>query len=304
MRILVTGGTGFVGTHLCRELSKQGYTVTVFDLKPPAHTLDVRNFEQVQTVVRANDHVFHLAAIASMPYCQAHPIESYQTNVMGTANVLEAIRLENKNRKEPIRLIFTSSSAVYGGLGKQGAKLSEKQNLREPLSFYAAQKLAAEHMIKNYCEHHAVPAMVFRPFNIYGLGQDLNSPYAGVMTLYLSALQKGLPLKVDGSGKQTRDFIHVDDVVGSLIATLKVPTSKFDAEPMNLGSGKSITIIELAKKMLAASGSKVKLERTPSRQGDVSHSCADIRKVSQALKWKPRIDLKTGLSTLFENHHG
>ncbi len=307
--ILVTGGAGFIGTHLCRALSYEGNSVLVLDLKKPQVLVpgvtylegDIRNPEQIQAALSKADAVFHLAALASMPYCQSYPLESYQTNVLGTANVLEAIRQENLKRSTPIQFVFTSSSAVYGKLGKPKKKLSEQLLLAAPLSFYAAQKLAAEHMILNYSRHHQIPAMVFRLFNIYGPGQDLSSPYAGVMTLYLSALQKRQPLKIDGTGKQTRDFIYVTDVANVMALTLKVSLTKWNAEPMNLGCGKSTSVLDLAKKMLAVSKIQVKLERRPSRQGDVSYSCADIRKLTQTLKWKPQVDLESGLSLLFKS---
>lgn len=298
-QVLVTGGAGFIGTHLCRALVQTGRKVRVLDLKDPAEAVpgvdyvkgDVRHADTVKKVVQGIDAVYHLAAIASVPLCQEHPYESTQTNLASTALVME-------NLKPGTRFVFAGSSAVYGDSGKEGESLSEDRPIENLASFYAAQKYGSETVIQQFQKSRGIPSVVFRFFNVYGPGQDPKSPYTGVITAFSEAIKAGRPLRLNGGGVQTRDFVSVHDIVKALILAIEVPAGACDAQPINLGTGQSVTIRKLAEIMKAVSKSQVLLQDTPWREGDVHHSTANISRASQKLGWKPSVSLENGLREL------
>jgi UDP-glucose 4-epimerase len=298
-QVLVTGGAGFIGTHLCRALIQSGRRVRVLDLKDPAQVIqgvdyqkgDVRDAQAVKKAVQNVNAVYHLAAIASVPLCQEQPYESTQTNLASTALVME-------NLKPGTRFVFAGSSAVYGDTGKAGESLSEVRSIENLASFYAAQKFGSETLIQQFQKSHGISSVIFRFFNVYGPGQDPKSPYTGVITAFSEAIKAGRPLRLNGGGVQTRDFISVHDVVSGLIQAVEAPDSACDAQPINLGTGQSVTIRKLAETMKAVSSSQVSLEDAPWREGDVCHSTAKISRAFEKLGWKPSISLEKGLKEL------
>ena len=308
MKILATGGAGFIGTHLCRLLVGQGHEVRVLDLVRPQTPIanveyiqgDIRDYNAVQAVIEDVDAVFHLAATVSVPLCQENPLESYGVNVVGTCQVLEAIRNEMTRTKKEIRFVFSGSSVVYGDSGEKNEAISEIVPLKTPLSFYGAQKLASEHAIKLYRQTYGIPSIVFRYFNVFGPGQDPSSPYSGVISIFAGRLKQGQTFYLNGSGEQTRDFVSVHDVARANAMALKVPTEQADALPINIGSGTSVSIKELATAMMAVAGREVRTEKRPPREGDIPYSMANISRARQILKWEPKVSLIEGLSELRE----
>lgn len=315
MRILVTGGAGFIGTHLCRRLVSEGHFVRVLDLKDPKAAVpsvsyergDVRDSKIVERLVREADAVYHFAAIVSVPLCQEKPVESHQTNLLATLQVLDAISEEQKRRnanaqarpKRPIRLIFSGSSVVYGASCQSASdRCVEDSAMAWPLSFYGAQKLGSEHAIRLYFEHHHIPSVVFRFFNVYGPGQDPKSPYSGVISIFSDAIREGRPLHLHGGGSQTRDFISVHDVVDACVRALDAPDDQCTGQAFNLGTGTSVTIRSLAEKMAHVVGRNVDLIETPAREGDVKFSLASIARAERILEWHPKVSLEQGLSEL------
>ncbi len=305
-KILVTGGSGFIGTHLCRVLLKAGYEVRVLDLVIPAKPFedvryiqgDVRDMATVSAAVRDVCAVFHFAARVSVPVCRDEPVESYHTNVLGTARIAEAIRHESLRQDRKVRLIFSSSASVYGNLGREGFPLSEEGPTAQPLSLYAAQKLASEQMLRLFHQDYGLAALVFRFFNVYGPGQDPQSPYSGVISVFSSALRDAKPLRLNGGGSQTRDFVSVYDIVTGCIRALEVHEKQCDARPINIGFGRSVSIRTLAEEMIQLSKKEVPLEISLPWPGDVLHSLADIRCAQKILNWNPQFHLSEGLAEL------
>ena len=303
--VLVTGGAGFIGTHLCRALIKAGNTVVSLDLKniapsPVAHVNyvsgDARDFYTVRNLLKLYSvtAVYHLAATVSVPLCQKDAVESYSNNVNATLTVLEAC----KSHPTKVRFAFASSAALYGSLGDNRKALSEEKIASRFSSFYAAQKHASEKMIELYSEFHGVPALIFRFFNVYGHGQDPSSPYSGVITIFSKLAKEKKPLLLYNAGIQTRDFIAVTDLAQAISSALCLPESSWDAKVVNLGSGKPITVRTLAEMVLKITGSPSTIIDTTHREGDVLHSCADITRAKKLLNFIPSADLTEKLTEL------
>jgi UDP-glucose 4-epimerase len=300
--ILVTGGSGFIGTHLVRALAQAGHEVTVLDLKAPALSVrgvkylvgDVREDRDLARLVPSVDAVYHLAAIVSVPECQADPLGSFETNTRATLKILELIR-----KSKRARFIFASSSAVYGDLGHQNP-IAETTPLTEPASFYGAQKLTSEQWVRLYAKTHGIRGTVFRFFNVYGSGQKADSPYSGVISLFVKRLRDGQPLLLNGGGEQTRDFVAVADVVSALVRALSTENAEVLAgAPLNLGSGSATRIKELAELLASFSERRPVIESAPARSGDILYSCADIARAERELAWRPQVKLAHGLRELW-----
>jgi UDP-glucose 4-epimerase len=308
MKFLVTGGVGFIGTHLCQSLAADGHEVVVLDLRDPETVIpgvkyvrgDIRKPEDLDRTVRDVHTVFHLAAIVSIPLCQQDPYGSYETNLMGTLRVIEAIRRESDRTGQKARQVFASSAATYGYLGDNGQALVEDHTADPPISFYGAQKLGSEHAIRQARDVYGLPAVIFRFFNVFGPGQDPKSPYSGVITLFTARLREGKPLTVFGDGSQTRDFVSVHDLVAALRAVPGLPEKACDARPMNLGSGKTLTVRDLAMAMQEVTGVRVPMQNQPPRDGDILHSRANISRAREVLGWEPKVTLERGLAELLK----
>ncbi len=296
LKILITGGAGFIGTHLARRALSEGHQVTSWDVRAPLKAVsgveylhrDVREIENYQNELFKFDLIYHLAAIVSVPLCQKDPVGSFETNVRSTIKIATALR----NHPQKIPLVFASSSAVYGVLGDQHPKLKEDLMLGAPLSLYAAQKRFCEDVLRNFLQLESRPFLGLRFFNIYGEGQDRHSPYSGVMTLYAHAAETNQPIQIFGDGKATRDFVFVDDVVK---VCLQLGRGLVDGDPklqnidvLNVGSGQTITIDQLADLYLKKSQSYVTKNYAPPRPGDILHSCANIEKLQKITGWTPR----------------
>lgn len=306
MKIVVTGGSGFIGTHLCRALKREGHDVRVLDLRDAREPVDgvhyvrgdVRDGATVRRELEGADAVYHFAAIVNVAECQDKPHESYRTNFMGTVEVLQAVREEGERTGRMPRVIFAGSSAVYGRNGLEGEPISEEGVAGEPLSFYASQKLASEHAIRMFHEYCGVPAVTFRFFNVYGYGQDPKSPYSGVITIFSRLAHEGRDLPLNDGGFQTRDFVSVHDLVRANLKALELPADQCDGRAINLGTGRTVTIRQLGATILEAAGGEGDLITAPARPGDVPHSRADISRARDLLGWEPEVSLEAGIRDL------
>ncbi len=295
MKYLVTGGAGFIGSHIARELLKQGHQVTIIDdlsnSKKENVPVGAEFFEGSITdanLVRESmqncDGVFHLAALVSVPKSMADPKYTLEVNALGTLRILEAMR-ELKIKK----IVYSSTSAVYGD---QGSAKNTEDMTPQTLSPYAYAKLESEYLIKTYSHLYGIQSVIFRYFNVFGPGQDPSSPYSAVIALFTDKIQKSEKISVYGNGSQTRDFIFVDDVVN---ANLLAMNSSVTAEVMNIGRGESISILDLISTLGKIFDRKIEPQFKSPRVGDIVHSCADISKARNLLGFDPKVTLDEGL---------
>jgi len=291
MKILVTGGAGFIGSNLIDKLIDEGHKVFVIDnlstgkkeninKKAIFYKADICHLDKILPLFKGIDYVFHLAARPGVIFSVEDPIESHRINVDGTLNVLYA---SYKNKVK--RLIFASSAAVYGDI----KKLPLKENMTpNPVSPYGLHKLIGEYYCKLFSNLYNLETVCLRYFNIYGPRMDPNGPYALVIGKFLKLRKENKPLTIYGDGKQTRDFIYVDDVVKANILAMK--SKKVGrGEIINICSGKNYSINYIAKLI---GGKKIYL---PARKGEIKHVLGDNSLVKKLLGWKPEISLEEGI---------
>ena len=303
VRVLVTGGAGFIGTNLARRLAREGHDVLILDnlstgreenvldlVQSGAAKLikgDVRDVGLASTTMIDVEAVVHLAAVISVPYSVSHPEVTNEVNVSGTVNLLKAAV-----RSGASRFIHVSSCAVYG----EAKYLPIDENHpKAPMSPYAASKLCSEAYCEAFHEAYGLNTSTLRLFNVYGPYQQGNQ-YAGVIVQFGEGLRKGDPLTIHGDGKQTRDFVHVFDVVDAIHRSLS--NTHLSGKVFNIGSGDSTSIEELAGLMSRLYRAKPTIVRSTSRAGDIRNSEADIRRARSELGYDPRIKLEEGLSML------
>jgi len=306
-KILVTGGAGFIGSHLVDRLMKEGYEVVILDnffsgdieniknhLESEMLYLvkgDVRSSDNVKEAVRNVDAVFHLAAIVSVPLSIENPLLVNDVNVTGTLNLLEA-----SLKADVKRFIYASSCAVYGEVDRLPI---DERCPTNPLSPYAVSKLAAECYCKIFCDNYGLDTLCLRYFNVYGLRQTGDS-YSGVITQFIDRLKQRKPPIIYGDGQQTRDFVHVKDIVEANMLALNCQLGA--GEMINVGTAKSTTINELANFLIEFFGQAHlrPVYRAP-REGDIRNSYADIGKAEKMLGYRPKITVKKGIRMLLEN---
>jgi len=303
-RVLVTGGAGFIGSHLVDELVKEDFEVRVLDnlstgrMENIGEHLgnaglrfvngDVRDKRVVKEAVMDVEAVFHLAAITSVPYSVKHPDVAHQVNIDGTRNLLEACVLEGVER-----FIYISSCAVYGE--PEYLPIDEKHPAR-PISPYAESKLEAEHLCWEFQETYGLKTTVFRLFNVYGQRMR-NDQYGGVIARFIERLRLGKPPIIYGDGEQTRDFVNVKDVVNAMILALN--KEEAFGGTFNVATGVPTSINRLAQLVIELFGADgVKPQRRKARIGDVRYSYADIQEAKTRLGFEPKISLKEGLLSL------
>jgi len=303
VRVLVTGGAGFIGKHLVRSLLEKDHTVTIFDnfsnssKKSISHLIDngakviegdITKSDEILDAVKEQDIVIHLAAKISVQESIRNPSETFYVNVDGTRNVLAAC--EKNNIK---KLIVASSAAVYGE-GSPDTKLTEESETN-PISPYGESKLKMEEMIKKFVSNHDISCIILRFFNIYGAGQS--PEYAGVITKFIKRITQNKPLEIFGEGIQTRDFIAIEDVVDVIYASI----TNDNSGTYNIASGKAVTIKELAETIISVSGKKLEVKHTSPKKGDIMHSQADIFLAKNNLRYNPKVELIEGIRQLLKS---
>lgn len=297
---LVTGGAGFIGSNLVDGLLSKGFRVRVLDnfstgnprnLTDASSRIDlikgdIRDTGKVAKAVRGVSYVFHLAAIASVPQSVAQPVETHEVNVAGTFRLLEASRKAGVKR-----FIFTSSSAVYGETKKFP---STEEDLPRPESPYAASKIMGEYYCQNFSKWFGLETVSLRYFNVYGPRQNPRSRYANVIPIFLKKILDKAPAEVHWDGKQSRDFVHVDDVVGANLLAMKKPG--ISGESFNIGSHFEARVIDCLREIQKILGiKKVKIAYTPKRAGDVRRTFADVSKARRLLSYRPGVRFREGL---------
>lgn len=304
MNYLVTGGAGFIGSHITDRLLADGHAVRILDNFttgkheniPAAAGVeviegDVGDFETVRRAMQDIDYVFHEAAIASVPETVGDPLASERVNYRGTLNILETARHAGVRR-----VVFACSAAVYGDLPELPKR--EDMPLR-PLSPYAVDKLASEHACKVYSGLYGLEAVALRYFNVFGPRQDPSSPYSGVISIFADHLRQGKQPTIFGDGEQTRDFVFVSDVVEANIRAAASATAAGRA--FNIATGSTLSINDLLRSICRIQGQPFAPRYQPGRQGDIQHSRADIGLAREHLDWKPAVEFETGLRELFKS---
>lgn len=278
--ILITGGAGFIGSHLCDALLEKGYAVRILDdlstgkrsnlqLGHPQLELiegDVADAALVARAAAGCQAVVHLAAVASVQASVEDPVKTHQSNFIGTLNVCEAMRQHGVRR-----VLFASSAAVYGNNG-EGQSIAE-DTPKAPLTPYAVDKLASEQYLDFYRRQHGLEPVVFRFFNIFGPRQDPSSPYSGVISIFCERATSGKPIMVFGDGEQTRDFLYVGDLVQVMVQALEQPAVEEGA--VNIGLNQATSLNQLLKALEQVIGSLPPISHGPARSGDIRHSRAD-----------------------------
>ena len=296
MKYVVTGGAGFIGSHLTEKLIKQGDVVTVLDnlntgkienLKSVSKKInfvqnDIRDFEVLRSLMENVDGVFHQAAMASVQDSFRIPEKFHDVNVNGTENIFKIAK------EFGIKVVYASSSSVYGDTSILPTTESDE---KRPINPYAKTKLEKDKLAEQYAKN-GLKVIGLRYFNVFGPRQS--KEYAGVIKLFLDRIQQGLPPLVNGDGLQIRDFVYVDDAVNANILSME---SDIDFEFFNIGTGTTISILDLANMIIKFSGLKIKPIHRPALSGDVRATQADITKVKTMLKWRPTISIQDWLKS-------
>jgi nucleoside-diphosphate-sugar epimerase len=302
-RYLVTGGAGFIGSHLVEELLRRGESVRIADNFATGHRQnlpssssfdlvegDVADPAVARRAVDGCDYVLHQAAIPSVPRSVAEPVATNRANVDGTLQVLIAARDAKVKR-----LVFAGSSSVYGN----AAVLPKREDMRAgPLSPYALQKLIGEQYCQLFTRLYGLETVTTRYFNVFGPRQDPGSPYSGVISLFVKAVSEGKAPTIHGDGKQTRDFTYVADVVQGVLRCCEAPNVA--GEVINVAAGGRVSLLDLVRALDVILQKKTQPIHGPDREGDVRDSQADIFKARQLLGFEPTVAFEDGLRRTVE----
>ncbi len=303
-QVLVTGGAGFIGSHLVDALVAKGCRVRVLDNMSTGnfanlervsgeiefHTGDIRDLKLLLDLATDCDVIFHLAAEVSVTRTVENPVESAMINEIGTLHVFEAAR-----QKAVPRVVFSSSCAVYG----DGSKSPKRETMPpEPLSPYAVQKLTGEHYARLYHELYGVGAVCLRYFNVFGPRQDPSSPYSGVISIFMTRAVSAKQPEIYGDGRQYRDFVFVKDIVTANL--LAASSEKASGSIFNVGTGHFVTIERLWKNLCQKTGITIQPKHRPRRPGDIRKSVAAIDLIQSELGFKPEYTFDKGLSMTLE----
>lgn len=300
MKIVVTGGAGFIGSNLVDYLVKKKHKVIVIDnfstglknnlklsqKKVKIINKDISHNNNLDRIFKGVDYVFHLAGLADIVPSIEKPESYFRSNVLGTFNILEACR-KNKIKK----IIYAASASCYGLPKKFPTNELEKINVKYP---YAFTKWQGEELVKHWFEIYKLPYISMRFFNVYGPRSRTSGAYGAVFGVFLAQKVAKRPLTVVGSGKQTRDFIHITDIVEALY---KAAFSKVEGKIYNVGSGKETSVNKIANLI-----SKKRIS-IPKRPGEPDRSLSDIKKIKKDLNWRPKVSIEKGVQDLLENLH-
>jgi UDP-glucose 4-epimerase len=303
---LVTGGAGFIGSHLVSRLVQEGYRVRVLDNLLTGRTEnladvirdiefvhgDLRRERDCLRAVRGAAIAFHVAALPSVPRSIADPWTTHDVNVNGTVRLLLACRDERVRR-----VVYSSSSSAYGDNEALPRAESHEPLPRSP---YAAAKLAAEHYVLSFARAALLEAVALRYFNVFGPRQDPDSPYAAVIPAFLSAAYQNRPATVFGDGAQTRDFTYVTNVVDANLLAASPAATRANGQVVNVGAGGRTSILQLLAAVREITGRTLAIERRPPREGDLKDSQACLKRAAALLGYHPRVGLRDGLRLTWE----
>jgi nucleoside-diphosphate-sugar epimerase len=301
---LVTGGGGFIGSHLVKRLLREGHTVKVLDNFATGrranleHVLDeieliegdLQSYERVHNAVRGCEVAFHLGALPSVPRSIQDPLTSNATNVVGTLNVLLAARDEGVRR-----VVYSSSSSLYGA-STELPKREEMPTL--PIAPYAVSKLASEGYCRAFHHVYGLETVSLRYFNVFGPGQDPQSQYAAVIPNFITAALEGGRPVVHGDGEQSRDFTFVDNAIDANL--LAASAGGAAGQVFNVACGERTTLNQIVDRLSALTGQEIEPLHADPRPGDVRHSLADISKARETLGYDPAVDFEEGFRRTFD----
>jgi UDP-glucose 4-epimerase len=297
---LVTGGAGFIGSHLVEALLAEGLRARVVDnlatgrLSNLAH-LDgrfewiegnVADFAFCRRATEGVDYVFHQAAVPSVPRSIREPLTSHESGPTATINMLEAARLAGVRR-----FMFAASSSAYGDTSELP---KHEDMLPKPLSPYAAGKLAGEHYVRVYAQTMGLDGISLRYFNIFGPRQDPSSPYSGVISIFIEKMSAGQRPTIFGDGTQTRDFTYVTNAVAANLAAMRHP-QPLSGDVVNVGAGKSVRLLDLVDALNTIFEANLQPEFQPTRAGDIRDSLASLDRISRILGYRPLVSFQEGL---------
>ena len=302
---LVTGGAGFIGSNLVRELLRRGWQVRILDnyltgkqkrlQEIPSGQFellegDIRNFEDCERACRGRQIVFHQAALRSVPRSVDDPRTTHDINITGTLNMLQAAFQAGVRR-----FVYASSSSVYGDTDLMP---QEENQLPDPVSPYAVSKLAGEHYCRSFTKNVGLETVSLRYFNVYGPRQDPESKYSALLPAFLSQAGRGEPFAVHWDGLQARDFTFVEDVIQANLKAALVPNVA--GEVFNVAGGKSITVLDVAEAIVKVLGKDPGRRYTDRRQGDVRTTWASISYAQKLLDYRPSVEFEEGLRRTVE----
>ncbi|MFN8580275.1 MAG: SDR family oxidoreductase [Gemmatimonadaceae bacterium] len=306
MKALLTGGAGFIGSHLTRRLIELGWDVRVVDNLSTGFRRnlsdvladiefreeDLRDSQVCERAVEGVEVVFHLAAMSSVPRSMVDPLGTHDSNVNATFYLLDAAR-----RHGVRRFVYSASSSAYGE-----TPVLPKAEDAEPLpkSPYAAAKLAGELYTLAYARAELVEGVALRYFNVFGPRQDPNGPYAAVIPLVMRAAQAGTTMPIYGDGQQTRDFTYIDNVVSANVLAATGPADRVSGWCVNVGAGEQTSLLELVRLVEDVSGRPIRVEHRPERAGDIRDSLASLDRARSVLGYEPVVPLHEGIRRLWQ----
>ena len=304
MRALVTGGAGFIGSHIAERLVGEGHEVRIIDNLSSGHREnfagfadkvefvegDIRDLGLLERLTQGCDWVFHQAAVVSVPYSVEHPQETHDVNIQGTLNVLLAAR---KNKVK--RVMFACSAATYG----EDPELPKRETMApQPCSPYGVEKITGEYYLGVFNQLYEVETVSLRYFNVFGPRQDPRSPYSGVISIFVDrTLTDKTPL-VFGDGEQYRDFVYVGNVVDANMLAATVPEAA--GRCYNVGCGEKTSLNDLLRTLGKLAGKQLRADYTDPRAGDIRESVADISRIEAELGYAPKVGVEEGLRHLLD----
>ncbi|MBW2732467.1 MAG: SDR family oxidoreductase [Deltaproteobacteria bacterium] len=305
MRVLITGGAGFIGSHIAERFVKDGHEVRIIDNLSSGHVEnlagfrdgvtftqgDIRNRRLLEELCEGCELVYHEAAVVSVPYSVSYPQETHDVNIQGTLNVLEAARAQGVRR-----VVFAGSAAVYG----EEPTLPKVETMAaEPIAPYGVEKITSEYYCRVFNQLYGLETVTLRYFNVFGPRQDPSSAYSGVISIFVDRALSGRGPVVFGDGEQSRDFVFVDNVVqANMLAGQKAEAA---GRVYNVGLGKETTLNQLLAMLGRITGKELVASYAEARAGDIRESVASIQRISTELGYDPRVPVEEGLRRLVDS---